>query len=517
METIKNILSYSEDTPLLFTQMYFWIFFFIVFSGFAFIYNKKLFRSTYLFALSLFFYWKSGGHFFVLLLFTTLLDYSIGNIVYKTVSKKQKKAWVAVSLVLNLGILFYFKYTGFFVDIFNSIFNTQYELVNILAKWSNNSLGTSFDITKILLPVGISFYTFQSLSYVLDISKGKLKPVNNILEYGFYVTFFPQLVAGPIVRASQFIPQLYKNYQLTKEEANFALFLILNGLMKKMIISDYISYNFVERVFDSPLSFTGFENLMAVYGFGIQIYCDFSGYTDVAIGIALLLGFRLPLNFNSPYKAENITDFWKRWHISLTTWFRDYVFLPIAFRVSGGMKAQKYLGIKAEYYIYLIAGIITFVLTGLWHGAAWRFLIWGGLHGLALVLHRFWTGYVSKRMRKKYFPHFLSVFLTFNLVSFAWIFFRAKDMSVVSQMLHQVFDSFSWALIPDILVSYWQVFALILAAYIIHWLPKSFKHKYIHWFKKTPVWVKLCIVILVVFICYQAKSADVQPFIYFQF
>ena len=517
MEKLKNIFLYSGDSPLLFTQMYFWIFFFIVFSIFALVYNKKLFRSTYLFAISLFFYWKSGGHFFILLLFTTVLDYNIGNLTYKAKTRQLKKLWVAISIILNLGILAYFKYTEFFVDIVNLVLNTNFKVINIAAQWANNGLGTSFDVTKFIIPVGISFYTFQSLSYVLDISKGKLKPVKNILEYGFYVTFFPQLVAGPIVRASEFIPQLYKKYQLTKDEVNFALFLILNGLMKKMIISDYISYNFVERVFDAPLSFTGFENLMAVYGFGIQIYCDFSGYTDVAIGVALLLGFRLPLNFNSPYKAENITDFWKRWHISLTMWFRDYLFLPIAFKVSRVLKSQKYLGIKTEYYIYLFAGLITFLLTGLWHGAAWRYLIWGGIHGLALVLHRFWTGYVPKKTRKKYFSHLLSVFITFNLVSFAWIFFRAKEMIIVQQMLVQIFSSYSWALIPTIFVSYWQVFALMIAAYIIHWLPTTFKSKYINWFKATPVWVKLAIVILVVFVCYQAKSADVQPFIYFQF
>ena len=212
MEKLKNIFLYSGDSPLLFTQMYFWIFFFIVFSIFALVYNKKLFRSTYLFAISLFFYWKSGGHFFILLLFTTVLDYNIGNLTYKAKTRQLKKLWVAISIILNLGILAYFKYTEFFVDIVNLVLNTNFKVINIAAQWANNGLGTSFDVTKFIIPVGISFYTFQSLSYVLDISKGKLKPVKNILEYGFYVTFFPQLVAGPIVRASEFIPQLYKKY-----------------------------------------------------------------------------------------------------------------------------------------------------------------------------------------------------------------------------------------------------------------------------------------------------------------
>jgi len=517
MDWIKDILLYHEQSPLLFTQLYFWIFLTIVIAVYTGSYKVKSFRNIFLFAVSLFFYWKTGGLFLLLLVLTSLVDFANGIWIHKSGSRSKKIVFLSLSLLFNLGLLFYFKYAFFFIDALNQIFNLDIQKVNIASLFINNSLGTSFDITRIFLPVGISFYTFQSLSYVFDVFKGKLQPVKNFFDYGFFVTFFPQLVAGPIVRASQFIPQIYKEYEVSKEDFNRAVFLILNGLFKKMVISDYISINFVDRVFDNPVSFTGFENLMAVYGYGIQIYCDFSGYTDVAIGVALFLGFRLPLNFNSPYKAENISDFWKRWHISLTSWFRDYIFLPIAFKVSSKLSKNKYAGLKTDFIIYFVAGMITFVLTGFWHGAAWRFIIWGLLHGILLVGHRFWTINVRTRRKKTLFAHFVSVFLTFNLVSFAWIFFRVQSMQAFHEMMHQFFTNFGWNVLFDMIISYKAVFLIILFAYIVHWLPSSFKEKYRLWFYERPQWVKVIIALIVVFICYQAKSSDVQPFIYFQF
>ncbi len=319
----------------------------------------------------------------------------------------KRKLFVATSVFINLSLLAYFKYAYFFTDLFNSAFNTDFEVINLLAEWTNNLFGSSFNISQIILPVGISFYTFQTISYTVDVYRKKLKPVKNIIDFGFYVSFFPQLVAGPIVRAAEFIPQLYQKFKLTKQEFGHAIFLILNGLVKKMLISDYISINFVDRVFDSPLSFTGFENLMAVYGYSIQIYCDFSGYTDIAIGVALFLGFRLPINFNSPYKAMNITDFWRRWHISLSSWLRDYLYIPF-----GGNKKG-----KTSTYINLM---ITMILGGLWHGASLRFVIWGGIHGFGLVIHKLWVKlnlsfrkYYTTRSSKNIFSHFISVFTTF--------------------------------------------------------------------------------------------------------
>jgi D-alanyl-lipoteichoic acid acyltransferase DltB (MBOAT superfamily) len=319
------------------------------------------------------------------------------------------------------------------------------------------------------------------------------------------------LVAGPIVRAAEFIPQLYQKFKLTKQEFGHAIFLILNGLIKKMVISDYISINFVDRIFDSPTAFTGFENLMAVYGYSIQIYCDFSGYTDIAIGVALLLGFRLPVNFNSPYKAINITDFWRRWHISLSSWLRDYLYIPL-----GGNKKG-----KTRMYINLM---ITMLLGGLWHGASLRFVIWGGIHGLGLVIHKLWvklnlslSKYYTSSSNKNIFLRFISVFTTFHLVTIAWIFFRAESMEAAKGMISQIFLNFQPALVPIMITSYYKIFLLIMVGLVIHWLPSSFKESYRGWFIKSHIIVKLLIVVFIVFILYQMKSSEIQPFIYFQF
>ncbi|MEA1873273.1 MAG: MBOAT family O-acyltransferase [Bacteroidota bacterium] len=508
MEFLKDFLTYDPRQPMLFTHLYFWIFFALVLAVYTVIYKKNLLRNAFLFFASLFFYWKSGGHFFFILVFSTLVDYTLGQLVYTSKLQWRRKLFVGMSVFVNLSLLAYFKYAYFFVDIVNDIFGTQYQIVDLLALWTNNLTGSSFNMTEIILPVGISFYTFQTISYSVDIYRRKVKPVKNIVDFGFYVSFFPQLVAGPIVRAAEFVPQLYKKYQVTKREFGYALFLILNGLIKKMLISDFISINFVDRIFANPELYTGLENLFGVYGYGLQIYCDFSGYTDIAIGVALMLGFRLPLNFNSPYKAESITDFWRRWHISLSSWLRDYLYIPL-----GGNRKG-----KIRTYINLA---VTMILGGLWHGAAWRFIIWGALHGVWLGIHKGWIAVFGKPSGKPgFWGHFLRVFLTFNLVSFAWIFFRAADMQKANAIIIRIgtiFNGEQLKQFPEIISAYGHIFALMLVAYIIHWLPKSFKTKYQNWFINMHWSLKVLIAVVTAFILYQAKSGDIQPFIYFQF
>lgn len=526
-EYLQNIFLYNEKAPLLFTGFYFWAFFAILLVGYSIVYKKKVVRNSYLFILSLFFYYKSGGYFFTILIFSTLVDYSLGLLIYNANKRSLKKLWVFCSIAVNLGLLAYFKYTYFFTNLFNQFLDwllynlnslndyfslhliipssiPKFEVVNLLAKWTNDITGSGFDISTIILPVGISFYTFQTISYSVDVFRNKLKPVRNILDFGFYVTFFPQLVAGPIVRAAEFIPQLYKKYQLSMQEFGHAIFLIINGLIKKMIISDYISINFVDRVFDNPLSYTGFENLMATYGYSIQIYCDFSGYTDIAIGVALLLGFRLPLNFNSPYKATSITDFWRRWHISLSSWLRDYLYISL-----GGNRKG-----KIRTYINLM---LTMLLGGLWHGAAIKFVIWGGIHGVALALDKVRLLIFKKRQKTSLISRFFSVLITFHIVTIAWLFFRAGSMLEVKQMLNQIFNNFAPELMWQMIVSYKTIFAIILIGFVIHWLPASFKETYRGLFIKSHILIKILIATLAVILIYQFKSADVQPFIYFQF
>ena len=286
-------------------------------------------RNIYLFLISLFFYYKAGGLFLFILIFVTVIDYTCGFLIYKSEKTAARKFFVLLSIISNLGLLGYFKYTAFIISSINEFFGTNFRVYDLLSNFSNSYLGTSFDISYIILPVGISFFTFQSLSYTIDVYRRKMEPVRNIIDFGFYVSFFPHLVAGPIVRASVFIPQIYQEFRLSKHEFSHALYMISKGLIKKIIISNFIALNLVDRVFDAPSIYSGFENLLAIYGYGLQIYCDFSGYTDIAIGVALILGFRLPVNFNSPYKAVSITDFWKRWHISLSQWLRDYLYISI--------------------------------------------------------------------------------------------------------------------------------------------------------------------------------------------
>src|SRR5690606_35141846 len=266
------------------------------------------------------------------------------------------------------------------------------------------------------LPIGISFFTFQSLSYTIDVYRKDLTPTRSLLDYAFFVSFFPLLVAGPIVRASYFLPQLQQPLLVTREAFGRGVFLILAGLVKKAVIADYISVNFVDRVFDNPALYSGLENLLAVYGYALQIYCDFSGYSDMAIGIALLLGFQFPnnFNFNSPYRSLSITEFWRRWHISLSTWLRDYLYISLGGNRRGRLRTY-------------LNQFITMVLGGLWHGASLRFLLWGAMHGVGLAVHKIWMSWTKNTWlgRSSWAGSFLSWILTFHFVCFTWIFFRA--------------------------------------------------------------------------------------------
>ena len=495
---------YDPGKPLLFTGTSFWILLFVGMMFYSLIYKKPLLRNAYLFFFSLFFYYKSGGVFFFLLIISTITDYVAGRIIYAAGKKSVKKLFLLLSLAVNLGMLSYFKYTGFFTGIVNNIFNTNLPVIDWVAAISNFYLGTGFNMDIILLPVGISFFTFQTISYTMDVYRGKTAPVRNILDFGFYVSFFPQLVAGPIVRASEFIPQLYAPFRLSPREWGHALFLIIGGLVKKIIISDLIAVNFVDRVFSTPLLYSGMENLMAVYGYGLQIYCDFSGYTDIAIGIALMLGYRLPLNFNSPYKAHNITDFWRRWHISLSRWLKDYLYISLGGNRKGRLRA--YMNI-----------MITMLLGGLWHGAAWRFVLWGGLHGAGLVINKLWMRVFPRHGKPGRIKRFISVFITFNFVSFCWIFFRAPDTESAAIMLRQIFTAFSPGSLTDLFTAYSQVIIIMVTGYIIHFLPVKVKEAYRGLFISFPLWLKIILVYLLALVLYNVQSAGVQPFIYFRF
>jgi D-alanyl-lipoteichoic acid acyltransferase DltB (MBOAT superfamily) len=476
----------------------------LVLAGYSLVYRRLAIRNVYLLLISLLFYYKTGGLFLFLLIFVTVVDYTCGLLINGAHRKWTRKFYLLISLTSNLGLLAYFKYAGFIAESVNKILGTDLKVYDLLSGLSNSALGTSFDISFIILPVGISFFTFQSLSYTIDVYRKKMDPVRNIIDFGFYVSFFPHLVAGPIVRASVFIPQIYQEFHLTKREFSHALFMISKGLIKKIIISNFIAVSFVDRVFDAPSLYSGFENLMAVYGYGLQIYCDFSGYTDIAIGIALILGFRLPVNFNSPYKASNISDFWKRWHISLSQWLKDYLYISL-----GGSRKG-----KIRTYINLM---LTMLLGGLWHGASLRFIIWGALHGAGLVFNRIWKSIFGNRFRTGRLARIIAIFITFQFVSFCWIFFRAENMDNVYIMLRQIGQNFSPGSYTTVLPAYGNVFILMAVGYIIHFLPEKVKESYRGVFIRIPLAAQFAVIMLIAIMLYQLKSTEIMPFIYFRF
>lgn len=552
-DIIKSILSYSPESPLIFTRYSFWIFYAVVLIGYSFLYKNpnRTIRSGYLFIFSLFFYYKASGFFFFILIISTLTDYFIGKGIYNASKDISKKLLIALSLIINLGLLVYFKYAYFFADSFNQFFGTEFQVVNYLAQWANDATGTHFRVDQILLPVGISFYTFQTISYSIDIYRGDLKPVKNLIDFGFFVSFFPQLVAGPIVRASQFIPQMYEDFKLTKAEFGIAIFWIMNGLVKKIFIGDYIAVNFVDRVFGAPLHYTGFENLMALFGYSLQVYVDFSGYTDIAIGTALLLGFRLPKNFDSPYKARNVSDFWKRWHISLSSWLKDYLYIPMGGNRKGSAFSYISLSIILG-FIILISGnlwllaifgaltvvsavlsrffagfrkgintninlILTMLIGGLWHGASWNFVIWGGLNGLGLIVYKFWRKVSPYEKSTAAIVTVWKIAFTFTFITFTRVFFRAENMSIVEEMMTQISGNMELRVIPQVLAGYRNVFIIMLIGFVFHWLPYRLKEAYQQWFAKQKIGIQAVIFAVVIFVVYQSISSDMQPFIYFQF
>ena len=486
-----ELLRYDATAPLIFNSGLF-LFLFVGFAGIYLLLRRATtLRILYVIAFSIYFYYKSSGIYFLLLLFAAISDYLIGNAIARTEDKTTKKRWVALSVIINLGMLGYFKYTNFFIEMANGL------------------MGAGFlDFQNIFLPVGISFFVFQSMSYTIDIYRGQIRPLERWIDYLFYLSFFPQLVAGPIVRAKDFIPQIRRPLFVSREMFGTAIGLIVIGLMKKAIISDYISLNFVDRIFDEPALYSGFECLMGIYGYALQIYCDFSGYSDMAIGIALLLGFRFPKNFDAPYKAATITEFWRRWHISLSSWLRDYLYISLGGNRKG--KVRTYLNL-----------IITMVLGGLWHGAAVRFVLWGALHGVALALHKMWLAIVpwAKANGKDMSPlsRVLGTILTFHIVCLGWLLFRAEDMQTVHLMLYQILHSFNTSIIPQFVLGYKEVLALIVIGYGMHFMPSAIDGDMQRKVANASFWWQVALLVVVAWCVMQIKSSDIQPFIYFQF
>lgn len=488
LNRLRDVFIYDPQAPMIFSSgIFLWLF-----AAFIFVYlllqRRLTARLLFVTLFSYYFYYKSSGTYFFILALVTVVDFFIARLMNATTVQWRRKLCVVASLVINLGLLCYFKYTNFLGEAFASL------------------AGGTFHHYDIFLPVGISFFTFQSLSYTIDVYRKDITPLTNLLDYAFYVSFFPQLVAGPIVRARDFIPQIRRPLFVSREMFGRGVFLIISGLFKKAIISDYISINFVERIFDNPTLYSGIENLMGVYGYALQIYCDFSGYSDMAIGIALLLGFHFNKNFDSPYKSASITEFWRRWHISLSSWLRDYLYISL-----GGNRKG-----KIRQYVNLI---ITMFLGGLWHGASWNFVIWGIFHGVALAAHKLWMAITGRKKEERSYGirRFFGILITFHFVCFCWIFFRNADFTSSVDMIRQIVTAFHLQLFPQLIAGYWKVFALMAIGFFLHFCPDSWENACSKTIIRLPLAGKAVLMIALIYLVIQMKSSEIQPFIYFQF
>ncbi len=532
---------YDPKNPLLFNNGFF-VFFFAIFIALYYNFRNNFKIRRYIFCFfSLYFFYKASGFFVVFVILSAIVDFILSNAIWRQQNKKKKKLLLLLSIFFNLGLLFYFKYTNFFINSVNDLFSAGYHPLNIL------------------LPVGISFYTFENLSYTIDVYRGQFEPAKKFSDYLLFLSFFPKLVMGPIVRAHDFVPQINKPFVISEADFAKGFYLIISGLFKKLIISDYITLNFVNYIFDDPARYTGLENLFAVYGYAAVIYCDFSGYSDVAIGIARWLGFSIPANFLSPYQSKSITEFWRRWHISLSSWLRDYLYIPL-----GGNRKSSFatwlfaliffaaiffssyelfhfsliLSIGITFTILLIfllpaiikkdkAGIstnfnllTTMLLGGLWHGASWNFIIWGAMHGIALAIHKIWlilTGKTLARFNNSRIYNGIMIFLTFHLVCFCWIFFKAASMDDAINMIWQITHDLSFSVWGAFFANYSTVLIMIALAAVIHSFPDTLADKLVIRLNRVPMPVYIAVFFIFVLIYGFFKSAEPVMPIYLQF
>ncbi len=446
-------------------------------------------RSGFLWILSCLFYMAWHPAYIGLILGSTALDFVAGIRIADSKTTGARRSWLTVSLLGNLGVLGTFKYFNFASSVVGQ---------------ACAALGWPVDVPllDVLLPVGISFYTFQTMSYTVDVYRGTLAAERSPVRFALFVSYFPQLVAGPIVRASEFLPQLARTPALSKTQVGRGLFWIATGLVKKVAVADLLSVNLVDRVFGHPELYSGAEVLVALYGFTMQMYCDFSGYTDVARGSGLLMGFELPQNFDRPYGASNPAEFWRRWHMTLSRWIRDYLYFPLGGSRTGPVRA----------YVNLA---LTMFLMGLWHGASWTFVWYGLLQALAMVVHRLFHRW---RVRKGLLNHPapwvrpMGVFLCLQFVVFSRILFRAEDMDNARAVVARLMSG-SWSLMQ---VPLW-LGVLLGVAFALHYTPRRWIGSLQAWFEERRAWVQGLLLWGVGLVLARVATTEVVPYIYFQF
>lgn len=476
---------------MLFNSLLFLVFLVVAVLGSWALLRHRALRFGFLLVASWLFYMSWDPRFIGLILLSTVVDYCAGLGIEKAGDGRpqHRKAWLWLSLISNLGLLGYFKYTNFFLQ-------------SIAGVAQAVGLEAAIPIFEITLPVGISFYTFQTLSYTIDVYRKQIPAERSFLRFALYVCFFPQLVAGPIVRASDFLPQLHQRVRLSYEDVGAGLFRIARGLVKKVVIADHLAVNLVDRAFSSPDLYSSPELLVALYGYTMQIYCDFSGYSDIAIGSARLIGYRLPENFERPYIATTVAGFWRRWHITLSGWLRHYVFFPL-----GGSRGGVWMAHRNTF--------ITLILIGLWHGASWRFVLYGALHGAAISVNRVLSrrrGGEVDEFAQPWYHIIWKVALSFHFVVLARILFRAHSFGLAADYTTALFSN-GWGL-SRVGTATWLVLG---GAYLIHWAPRRYVDGIGARFVALPAFGQgLALAGLAALVATVAET-DVVPFIYFQF
>lgn len=457
LSILADSLSYDPVAPLQLPSAFMLVALLLFLAVHSLLHNRRIARNLFTILFSLYLYYKLSGPYVLLLLFIALSDYLIARGIGRLspsfpetaapqISRK-RKLLVTLSVTINVAILLFFKANGVFAGLFDALSHGNITLRHIA------------------IPAGISFFCFQSMSYVIDTYRQKVSPLRHFSDYLFLLSFFPKMFLGPLVRNSDFIVQMQRtDISVTNEDTGQATRMIVSGLAKFCILSKIIGQLFVSPAFAGALGDNGFISLMAVYAFTIQLYCDFSGYTDLASGISLLVGYRLPLNFNLPYHSATITEFWRRWHITLSSWLRDYLYIPLGGNRRGTVRT----------YINLL---ITMLLGGLWHGVGIMFLLWGFWHGILLCLHKLWMHHVPRAAplgsQLPLWRRIIGIILTFNAVAFGWLMFRSPDSATFGAMLGNIFSNFSLEAIPQTISANAAAFVAMLAAYLLHSLPSS--------------------------------------------
>ncbi|WNH09643.1 MBOAT family O-acyltransferase [Thalassobellus suaedae] len=477
---------------MLFNSFTFLFFFLVVFYLYWFPLKHKLkAQNVFILVGSYVFYGWWDLRFLILIVLSTLVDFYVGRELDKQDSPKKRKWWLAISVIFNLGLLCYFKYFGFFIE-------------NLITALEHVGVKSNITSLNIILPVGISFYTFQTMSYTIDIYRKQIKHTTSLVNFAAFVAFFPQLVAGPIERASHLLPQFAKKRTFDYEYAKSGVFLVVWGLLKKMVIADTCA-TYVNVIFNDYESMNTLSLLLGVIYFAFQIYGDFSGYSDIAIGVSRILGFDLKQNFNKPYFSRSIAEFWRRWHISLSTWFRDYLYIPL-----GGSRVKPILKVRNVFAIFLISGF--------WHGANWTFVFWGFLHAvyflplLLLNKNRKYLDQISVGFNKVGFLNLWHICGTFFLVLIAWVFFRADTITDAFSYLEYLVTDLRFSLQYLTIERYnVEAFILILFFVIAEWLSRNYEHPFVGKFKS--LYFSLSVLIIMVFGVY----SEHLNFIYFQF